>query len=331
MIPILNLPALLSTRTQATVSIKPLKTVEGIRPLAFAPGPKASRFVCSLEDKSVRIMDAATHSTIRTFTGHPQPPMAVAWSADGEIIASGDESARVITWNAETGARLQTMQGHQRGIQDLSFNFPRTLLVSTGKDDMVKIWNPATGKSVASIPGNGANFYSATFCGKTSDFGVGILGPGAREYLPNGKVEGFFTEKDGQGVFDIAFNPAGTRAVTAGRDGKAIVWDTKTHEKLGTLYGHADWVVHCAWSPNGKWIATSGDDRTVRIWNPYTFKQVGELDDQQAIGSPICWTADGKYLISVDISDFLEVNSVTPPQAGGATPNETPTKKKHRR
>jgi len=329
MISILALPALLLTQTKATIEVKPLKTVEGIRPLALAAGPKDSKFVCSLEDKTVRIMDAATHSTIRTFTGHPQPAMAVAWSSDGEIIASGDESARIFTWNAETGARLQTMRGHQRGIQDLSFNYPRTLLVSTGKDDVVKLWNPDSGKSVATIPGNGANFYSATFRGKLSEFGVGILGPGAREYGANGKVDAFFTDDKSQGVFDIAYNPAGTRAVTAGRDGRAILWDTRTHEKLGTLYGHSDWVVHCAFSPNGQWIATSGDDRTVRIWNPYTFKQVAQLDDQQAVGSPLCWTADGKYLITVNFSDFLEINSVTPAQAGGTT-GESGSKRRHR-
>jgi WD40 repeat protein len=219
------------------------------------------------------------------------------------------------------------MTGHTRGIQDLSFNYPRTMLVSTGKDDVVKVWNPDSGKCVATVPGNGANFYSATFQGKLSEFGVGILGPGAREYNGNGKEDGFYVDPSSQGVFDIAFNPAGTRAVTAGRDGKAILWDAKTRKKLGTMYGHSDWVVHCAFSPNGQWIATSGDDRTVRIWNPYTCKQVAQLDDQQAVGSPICWTADGKYLITVNFSDFLEINSVTPAQAGGS--GATPSK--HRR
>ncbi len=164
--------------------------------------------------------------------------------------------------------------------------------------------------------------------GNLVEFGVGILGPGAREYGANGKVDGFYTDPNSQGVFDISYNPAGTRCVTAGRDGKAVVWDTKSHKKLGTLYGHSDWVVHCAYSPNGQWIATSGDDRTVRIWNPYTFKQVGELDDQQAIGSPLCWTADGKYLISVDFSDFLEVNSVTPPQPGGSAAAALPKRRR---
>ncbi|HEY3782725.1 MAG TPA: WD40 repeat domain-containing protein [Fimbriimonadaceae bacterium] len=313
----------------ATVVVAPAKVIEGVRPEALAAGPKGSYFAASLENKSIEIIDATSHGVARTFQGPPQPAMAVAWSADGTLLASGDESARIFIWNAETGAKLQMLQGHQRGIQDLSFNYPRTLLISTGKDDVVKIWNVESGKSVASIPGDGANFYSATFEGKLNRFGVGVLGVGARDYSATGKVDGFYTGHGGQGVFDIAFNKAGTRAVTAGRDGTAIVWDTKTMTKLGSLKGHSDWVVHCAFSPNGQYIATSGDDRTVRIWSPYSFKQVGELDDQQAVGSPLCWTADGKYLITVNFSDFLQINSVTPPQ-GGVVAAAKPVRK-HRR
>jgi WD40 repeat protein len=307
--------------TAGSVQIKSLKTVEGVRPQTFAAGPRGSLFALSLEDKTVEIMNAATRVVVKTFMGHPQPAMALAWSQDGTMLASGDESARIFLWNAETGAKLGTLTGHQRGIQALSFNYPRTILLSTGKDDVVKLWNPSSGKAILTIPGEGANFYSATFRGKVNSFGVGILGAGAREYDDKGRSVGTYTGHNGQGVFDIAYNAAGTRTVTAGRDGTAIVWDTRTHTKLGSLKGHGDWVVHCAFSPNGKWIATSGDDRTVRIWNPYTFQQVGELDDQSAVGSPLCWTADGKYLLTVNFADFLEINSVTPPQSGsGAAP-----------
>jgi WD40 repeat protein len=314
-------------------SVKPVKVVEGLRPLAFAAGPKGSLFAATMEDKSIRIMSAATRETTRTLQGHPQPAMAVAWSQDGELIASGDESARIITWNAETGAKLHEMRTHTRGIQNLSFNYPRSILVSTGKDDVVKIWDPGTGREVHSVPGQGANFYSANFRGKTNDFGVGILGSGARLYNTAGKTMGFLVGHNGQGVFDIAFNTAGTRAVTAGRDGTAIVWDAVKQLRLGTLKGHSDWVVHCAFSPNGKWIATSGDDRTVRIWNIYNFQQVAQLDDQQAVGSPLCFTRDGKYLLTVNMSDYLQVNALTPPQAAGAetTPTRSGKRAKKRR
>lgn len=303
-----------ATVQAAPIAVAPLKVMEGLRALALAASPRSSVFAATMEDHSVCIINAANRQTLHKMEGHPQPAMALAWSHDGTMLASGDESARIFVWNAETGSKLHEMRDHQRGIQDLSFNYPRTLLVSTGKDDAVKLWDPGTGRELKTVLGQGQNFFSATFRGRSNDWGVGILGSGARMYTDDGKPIGFLVGHNGQGVFDIAFNPTGTRAVTAGRDGTAIVWDALKKEKLGTLKGHGDWVVHCAWSANGKWIATSGDDRTVRIWNPYTFQQVAKLDDQSAVGSPLCFTADGKYLLTVNFSDFLEVNTLVPPQ-----------------
>ncbi|MBC8063530.1 MAG: hypothetical protein H7Y17_01770, partial [Chlorobia bacterium] len=117
-------------------SVKRLREMQGIRPLAYAPSPSGSHLAVTLEDKSVRIIDAKTFQTIRTFQGHPQTAYAVAWSDDGSFIASGDESARIFIWDARTGKQVKMIYGeHQRGIQKLSFNHPRSLLMSTGKDD----------------------------------------------------------------------------------------------------------------------------------------------------------------------------------------------------
>src|SRR5579871_4707934 len=83
------------------IQVSRLKVLEGFHPLAFAAAPKGSRFVATVEDDSVRIMDAGLKETVKNLGSHPQPAMAVAWSHDGELIASGDESARIFEWNAE--------------------------------------------------------------------------------------------------------------------------------------------------------------------------------------------------------------------------------------
>jgi len=301
---------------QAAITISPLKTIEWAKPQAFAAGPRDSLFAAAMEDKSVLLMKAADRTVLQKLVGHPQTPMAVAWSADGTMVATGDESARIITWNAETGAKLLETRGHQRGIQNLAFNFGRTILASTGKDDVVKFWDPGTGRELRSILGSGANFYGGQFRARSDDFGVGTLSGGARVYDMAGQVTANYNFNS-NAVFDVAFNAAGTRVATAAREGYASLWDTHTKERLGNFKGHTDWVVHCAFSPNGKWLATSSNDRTVRIWNIYTLQEAARLNDQSAVGSPLCWTPDGKYLVTVNFSDQMQINSVSPAQAGG--------------
>lgn len=306
--------------------VQQVKEIPNLHPLAYAPGPSGSKFAVTLEDKTVRIMDAGTRETLKTFTGHPQPAYAIAWTRDGRLLATGDESARIMVWGVDSGQKLSEWRTHTKGIQSLSFNYPGSLLLSTGKDDAVKEWDIHQGKDVKTILGKGANFYSATFKGKSNDFGVGILGYGARLYSGAGDVLGFFTGHNNQGVFDIAFNSAGTRAVTAGRDGTGIVWDTTTRQKIGSLKGDTDQLFHAAFTPNGKWVATSSVDRTVRIWNAYNQQLLAVIENQSAVGSPICFTPDGKYLLTAGVDDGMQIFSLSPPQAG--TPEKvTPVKK----
>ena len=312
--------------------VAPKKVVLGARALAFAAAPTGSKFAATMEDRTVRVFDATTGATLKTLEGHPQPAYAIAWSADGAYLATGDESARIFIWDTRTWARVREMRSHIRGIQALSFNYPRSLLLSTGKDDVIKVWDVATGKELKSIPGEGANFYSASFRGKTNDFGTGILGYGARFYTaPSGKVMTFLTGHDNQGVLDIDFNPAGTLAVTGGKDANAAVWDVKTAKRLNYLRGSGDWVVHCQFSPNGVYAATGSSDRTVRVYDAKSYAQVALLEDQSAVGSPLCFTADGNYLVTVNFDDFLQINTLTPSQPPAPEAKAKPVAKKKKR
>jgi WD40 repeat protein len=265
---------------------------------------------------------------------HPQPVWALAWSPDGQYLASGDESARIWIENALTGKKVREYRNHTKGIEKLSYNQFGTMLISTGKDDQVNIYDLSSPKpkEARHILGKGMNFYGATFNPQsTRYFTVGMLGGGLREYdAVTGNLSHFLTDPNGQGIFDVSFCPAGTREVSAGKDGLAIVWDAKACTRLGSLTGHQDWVVNTAISPNGKFAATSSVDRTVRVWNLATMQKVGELDGQCAVGSPLCFTGDGSELVTVSDMGYLEFNNVSPAQCMTVA-KAVPMKKWHRR
>ncbi|RYG44643.1 hypothetical protein EON79_14480, partial [bacterium] len=63
--------------------------MDGLHPVAFAAAPVGGRVAVALEDGNVRILDAATRTTLRNLAKHPQPCYGVAWSNDGAYIATG--------------------------------------------------------------------------------------------------------------------------------------------------------------------------------------------------------------------------------------------------
>jgi WD40 repeat protein len=304
-------------------SVKLVRELQGIRPLAYAPSPTGSMVAVTLEDKSVRIIDAKTSQTLKTFQGHPQPAYAVAWSDDGAFLATGDESARIFVWDVRTGQKLKMIYGeHQRGIQKLSFNHPRTLLMSTGRDDKILLWSIPGYKKVGQVLGSGANVYSASFNPITDYFVTATLTNSARLFRQTGagpKVLNFFSS-DPQGQLDVCWNKQGTMVLTGEKSGNAVLFDTKALKKYGTLKGHMDFVTSVAFAPSGRVAVTASPDRTVRLWDTKSLGQLAMLENQSGVGSPVTFTSDGKYLLTVGVDDFMQIYSVTP--AATVTPTK---------
>ncbi len=313
------------------VSVSMAQVVDALRPVALAAAPSGTKIVAAMEDGSVRIIDAKTRHTIRALARHPQSAYALAWSPDGQFVASGDETARIWIENALTGQKVREYRTHTKGIQKLSYNQFGTLLISTGKDDQVNVYDltSAKPKEARHILGKGMNFYGATFNPQsTRFFTVGMLGGGLREYdASTGNLMHFLIDPTGQGIFDVSFSPAGTREISAGRDGNAIVWDAVSFRKVGTLRGHQDWVVNTALAPNGRLAATSSTDRTVKVWNLQSMQKVADLSGQCTVGSPLCFTGDGGTLVTVNDAGCLEFNNVSPAQIAATAVKPSPHKK----
>ncbi len=282
----------------------------GQRAIAMAPAPTGSKVVVCFENNTVRVIDTKTHQTVRALEGHPSPAYAAAWSPDGKWLATGDESARVFIWNAANGKKVRTIRDHIKGIQALSFNSASTMLISTGKDDVINVYTLSDGKKTKSILGKGANFYGGLFVGKTNNILCGTLGKGAMALKSDGQALYALGGHGGQGVWEAAMNPAGTLIASAGRDGTVGIWSTKTKQRLNSLKGHTDWVVHVLFTQNGKYVITSSVDGTVRAWNAFNYQQVAVLKDQAMVGSPICLTADGKTLLTTNVGDSLQYNTI---------------------
>jgi WD40 repeat protein len=102
----------------------------------------------------------------------------------------------------------------------------------------------------------------------------------------------------------VAFNPDGTRLVTASLDGTTRVWDAQAGTPLATLTGHTDTVFSAAFSPDGTRLVTGGQDRTLRVWDAQQGIYLLALTAHTGPVRAVAFSPDGSRLATGGLINF---------------------------
>jgi RNA polymerase sigma factor (sigma-70 family) len=80
-------------------------------PTALACSPNG-KTLAATDGEDIRIWDMATGKVIRTYHGHASHVYCLAYSADGEHLASGSSDKTIRLWDTATGKELRRFEGH---------------------------------------------------------------------------------------------------------------------------------------------------------------------------------------------------------------------------
>ena len=95
--------------------------------------------------------------------GHEHWVRSLAFSPDGQILASGSEDKTIKLWDVKTGKYLNTFKGHDDKIRSVAFS-PNGKLIASGSDDqLVMLWNADTGECYRCLEGHKDSVRSVTF------------------------------------------------------------------------------------------------------------------------------------------------------------------------
>jgi WD40 repeat protein len=237
--------------------------------LAYSPDGRRLA-VASGDRKEITVWDVATAKETNNFPGNAAA-LCVAFSDDGEQVASAGMEFVVRVRDAATGNEVQALTGHEWPVHGVVFSTDGRHLASCSADTTVRIWDRTTGQQLRVLePRHAARVQNVAF----SRDGKFLASAGWDRTVKvwetaNWKLVHNLRDSSGAAAQCVAFGRDSRRLAWGSADGTVKVWDgpgTETH----VLRGHTSWVQAVAFSPNDKWIASASLDGTVKIWNAPT-------------------------------------------------------------
>jgi WD40 repeat protein len=225
----------------------------------------------------------------------------VAFSPDGELIATANDDGTLRLWATSTGLpQGQPLGGHDGHVLDVTFSPDGQLLASRADDGTVRLWDTASGEPHGRPLEGPAAEVPVAF---SPDGGLlataGDEGTVQLWRTDTGEPEGEpYGDPDG-GLLAVTFSPDGDLLATGNLWGVSL-WDTATGQRRGqSPEGPVGEVGAVAFSPDGQLLASGSMDGTLRLWRTRTGEPQGRpLGGHNSAVLAVSFATDGRRITS---------------------------------
>ncbi|MEM7133965.1 MAG: NB-ARC domain-containing protein [Chloroflexota bacterium] len=197
-------------------------------------------------DEGVFAMACSPNKQLKTLTEHSRIVMAIAFSPDGQTLASASIDLTIRLWDVRTGKCLKILTGHTDHIRSVAFRpvpkehpeaterlpYGAQMLASSSYAHIIYLWDLTAPR--------GSKITFDLLSGHTAS------------------------------VWSVAFSPDGQWLVSGSMDKTARLWDVQRGKCLKILSGHTSSVLSVAFSADGRIVASASADATIKLWDVKT-------------------------------------------------------------
>ncbi|GBD36840.1 hypothetical protein HRbin36_01968 [bacterium HR36] len=161
------------------------------------------------------------------IAAHPDQVLGLAFSPDGQLLASCSYDRLVKLWRMPGGEAVAALKDHSDSVYGIALASHGKLLASVGADRAVKIWDVASGKRLYTF-------------GEATDWLYAVA------WLPDGRRVAAAGVDRSIRIWEAL--PEGGRL-------------------LHSVFAHEGAVLRLVYSADGKYLFSLGEDRVVKVWD----------------------------------------------------------------
>lgn len=276
----------------ASGALRSLVQSDAVNALALSADGK---LIASAAHDAVKIINAADGKLLFTLPGHQGPVIGVAFSANGQQLASCGSDRTLRFWNVADGKPLGVVHAHAGAVTSAAFHPNGSAIYSAGEDGLVKFWRlPFVGPRL--LTGHGDSIAGVVVTADGSQVITACADRSVRVFnFASGQVVRTLSGP-ATPMTSLATTAQGSLIAGGTADSRLFVWNAADGSVLSQVIGHAGPVNSVAFHPQNTQLLSGGGDGYLKRWSMPPLPGQSIPHPESALAMAV--STDGKRIVT---------------------------------